>query len=95
MTELGDSDFTPTSGWWSRLHGEKKDDTETTGSPMYYLTYLRSINQMTFTMQMRSGSTITPKPDGTLAHKPDSLSASKKMKDRITAMVACNMTGTD
>ena len=34
-------------------------------------------------------------PDGMLAFSTDSLSGSKKAKDRITAMVAVNMDGTD
>ena len=43
----------------------------------------------------KTGMYFRALPDGTLTFKSDDSGGSKKSKERVTALVACNMTGSD
>ncbi|XP_041347231.1 tigger transposable element-derived protein 4-like [Gigantopelta aegis] len=102
-------DFNPTSGWLSRwkerntivykkLHGEKKD-ADVAAADNWSKTVLPEILQKYKAEDIynadETGLYYRALPDGTLAAKKDQVSGSKKAMDRVTVLVACNMTGTD
>lgn len=107
--ELGKDNFVATSGWLSRwkdrnaivfkrLHGEKKDADEQ-GADHWIQNVLPEIisayEENDIYNADETGLYYRAIPDGTLAHKYDKLSGSKKSKDRVTILLCCNMSGTD
>ncbi|XP_069108937.1 tigger transposable element-derived protein 4-like [Argopecten irradians] len=108
-TNLDVPNFNPSSGWLSRwktrfnitfkrLHGEKKDADSPAAD--YWTTnvlpqLLDSYQPADIYNADETGIYYRALPDGTLAAKSESVSGSKKAKDRITALVATNMDGSD
>ncbi|XP_033761525.1 tigger transposable element-derived protein 4-like [Pecten maximus] len=102
-------DFTPTSGWLSRwkqrngitykrICGEKRD-ADITAADNWITTVLPELLSKYEPRDIynadETGIYYRALPDGTLASKAETVSGSKKAKDRITAMICCNMDGTD
>lgn len=102
-------DFKPTSGWfcrwkernaivYKRVHGEKKDADEPAAER--WITdvlpeLIRNYKPEDIYNCDETGIYYRAMPEGTLAQKSESVSGSKKAKDRITALVCTNMSGTD
>lgn len=99
----------PSDGWLSRwkvrnnisykrTHGESKD-ADTTSAAHFVEnvlpTYLREYSPEDIYNADETGLYYRALPDGTFASKSEKVQGSKKSKDRITAMICCNMTGTD
>lgn len=108
-TQMDKPDFTPTNGWlerwkarnnivYKKLHGEKKDS-DIPAADHWSKTVLPDILQKWNPDDIynadETGIYYRAIPDGTLAVKSDKVAGSKKSKDRITALLAVNMTGTD
>ena len=106
---LGKTDFNPTSGWLSRwkgrnnisykkLHGEKKDaDLQSAANWIDNVLpgLLNQYDPADVYNAVETGLYFRALPDGTLTFKTDDSGGSKKSKERVTALVACNMTGSD
>lgn len=107
--ELGIHDFKPTNGWLARwkgrnnvvfkkLHGEKKD-ADVPAADNFRQNVLPDIlkkyKEDDIYNADETGIYYRALPDGTLVNKTEGVAGSKKCKDRITALVACNMSGTD
>jgi hypothetical protein len=107
--QLGKLDFEPTNGWLERLkarnnivykkaHGEKKDS-DVQAADNWTSTVLPKILQRYQPDDIynadETGIYYRAIPEGTLTDRYEKLSGSKKAKDRITALVAVNMSGTD
>ena len=106
---LGKPDFKATNGWlcrwksrhgikFKKTHGEKKDadvDAAAQWSSTVLAEILERYEPGNVYNADETGIYYRALPDGTLTFSTDSLSGSKKAKDRITAMVAVNMDGTD
>ena len=106
---LNKTDFVPTAGWLSRWktrndivykrqHGEKKDaDYDLADHWMTNVLpeLLLSYKPEDIYNADETGIYYRAHPDGTLTEKKVEISGGKKMKDRVTALVACNMSGSD
>ena len=106
---MGNTEFKATDGWLSRwkerhsislkkAHGEKAaadqpaaDDWVTTKLPAL----LENYQPNDIYNADETGIFYRATPDKSLAHKSEKLAGGKKSMDRITALVAVNMTGTD
>lgn len=107
--KLNKPNFKATTGWfcrwktrngvvYKRLHGEKKD-ADISNADRWLTDVLPSLfneykPEDIFNCD-ETGIYYRAMPDGTLAHKTEATSGSKTAKDRITALVCANMTGTD
>ena len=102
-------DFKATDGWLSRwkkrqnigfkrLHGESKD-ADTTAADNWVSNVLpgllRDYDANDIYNADETALYFRALPDGTLAFKSESSGGSKKSKERVTVLVATNMTGTD
>ncbi|XP_052071173.1 tigger transposable element-derived protein 4-like [Mytilus californianus] len=108
-TQLGKDDFVATNGWlerwkgrnnivYKKCHGEKKDaDTEAADDWVTNVLpeILMNYNPDDIYNADETGLYYRAIPDGTLTEKFHDVAGSKKSKDRITVMVAANMTDTD
>lgn len=106
---LNKDEFQPSSGWLSRwkgrnsivykkMHGEMKDaDIPAADSWREEIlpNLLEEYSPDNIYNADETGIYYRALPDGSLTFKADSARGSKKVKERITAMVACNMSGTD
>ena len=106
---LGNTEFIATNGWlcrwklrhgikFKKLHGEKKDadiDSAEQWSSTVLTQILDRYEPRNVYNADETGIYYRAVPDGTLTFSTDSLSGSKKVKDRVTALVAVNMDGTD
>ena len=106
---LNYDDFNPSVGWlarwkqrnniaFKRMHGEKKD--ADTGAAEHWIentlpSLLESYDSENVYNADETGLYYRALPDGTLTFKSDTSGGSKKSKDRVTVLVACNMTGSD
>ena len=102
---LGKPEFKATNGWlcrwksrhgikFKKAHGEKKD-ADVDAADQWSSTVLAEILERYEPCNVyntdETGIYYRALPDGTLTFSADSLSGSKKAKDRITALVAVNM----
>lgn len=107
--KLDKPDFKPSSGWLSRWkernnivfkrqHGEKKD-ADLPAADSFVANVLPGLLQKYAPDDIynadETGIYYRALPDGTLVNKSESVAGGKKSKDRITALVATNMSGTD
>lgn len=107
--KLNKPDFRATNGWfcrwksctgvvYKRIHGEKKD-ADMSAADRWITDVLPSLlnDYKPEDIYNCDGSGIYYRamPGGTLAHKIEAISGSKKAKDRITVLVCANMTGTE
>jgi hypothetical protein len=107
--QLNQPDFKATSGWISRwksrnaisykkCHGEK-NDADTTAAHTWSSTVLPDLLESYEPCDIynadETGIYYRALPDGTLTFSAQKLSGNKKAKDRITALVATNMDGSD
>ena len=106
---LGKTDFNPTSGWLSRwkgrnnisykkLQGEKKDADLKSAANWIDNVLPGLLNQYDPADVYNADETglyFRALPENTLTFKTDDSGGSKKSKERVTALVACNMTGSD
>ena len=106
---LQNTDFVPRHDWlarwkarnqiaYKRQHGEKKDADHVSAD--HWTTnvlpkLLHTYDPDDIYNADKTGIYYRALPDGTLTEKPTEISSSKKLKNRITALVSCNMTGTD
>ena len=106
---LQNTDFVPTHGWlarwkarnqivYKRQHGKKKDADHISAD--HWTTNVLSELLHTYDPgdiynADETGIYYHALPNGTLTEKTTEISRSKKLKDRITALVSCNMTDTD
>ncbi|XP_029654513.1 tigger transposable element-derived protein 4-like [Octopus sinensis] len=102
-------DFIPTSGWlqrwkernnisFKRIYGEKKDSD--INAAEYWCQWTLKDLLKDYTPENiyncdETGLIFRGLPDRTLSFKNEIPIGSKKMKDRLTVMVSCNMTGSD
>ena len=106
---LDKPDFKPSTGWLSRWkernnivfkkqHGEKKD-ADIPAVDNYITNILPDImkkyNEEDIYNADETGIYYRALPDGSLQTKQEATSGSKKSKDRVTALVVCNMAGSD
>ena len=106
---LHNDDFKATNGWLSRwkkrnnigykrLHGESKD-ADTTAAEHWISNVLPSLLKDVSPDDVYNADETAiyfrALPEGTLAYKTDTSGGSKKSKERVTALVATNMSGTD
>ena len=106
---LNKPDFKATTGWfcrwkernaivYKRMHGEKKDADEPAADRWVadvLPELLKNYKPDDVYNCDETGIYYRAMPEGTLAQKSESVSGSKKAKDRITDLVCTNMTGTD
>ena len=83
---------------FKKAHGERKD-ADVSGAELWSSTVLPELLEKYSPCNIynadETGIYYRAVPDGTLAFSTDKLSSSKKAKERVTALVACNMDGTD
>ncbi|CAG2196328.1 unnamed protein product [Mytilus edulis] len=82
----------------TKLHGEKKDsDVKATKNYLEHIlsNLLEQFNPNDVYNADETGLYYRALPENTLTRKDDNVAGGKKLKDRITTMVFCNMTSTD
>ncbi|XP_056008513.1 tigger transposable element-derived protein 6-like [Ostrea edulis] len=108
-SQMNINDFNATSGWLSRwkqrnnigfkkMHGEKKDaDQEAVNHWIDNIlpNLLETYSPDNIFNADETGIYYRALPDGTLTFKTDAIAGSKKAKDRVTAMVCVNVSGSD
>ncbi|XP_041357847.1 tigger transposable element-derived protein 6-like [Gigantopelta aegis] len=101
---LNKPDFKLTNGWlcrweerncivYKKAHGEK-NDADLPAADNWMKEQLPKLPDDVYNAD-ETGIYFRAIPDGTLIYKSEKLSGGKKQKERITALVACNMSGTD
>ena len=107
--KLNKPDFKPTTGWFCRwkernaivykqIHGEKKDADEPAADRWVadvLPELLKNYKPDDVYNCDETAIYYRAMPEGTLGQKSESISGSKKAKDRITVLVCTNMTGSD
>lgn len=108
-TALDKPDFKVTNGWlcrwkarhgikYKKAHGEKNDadlEAADTWTSFVLSDVLENFEPRNIYNADETGIYYRALPDGTLTFATEKLSGSKKAKDRITALVAVNMDGSD
>ena len=106
---LGKTDFVASDGWLSRwkarhgilhkrMHGEKQDANNEAANDWVSSVLPELLSKYgpdDIYNADETGLYYRATPDGTLAFKGEAVSGSKKAMDRVTALVCCNMSGTD